>query len=160
MKSEFMAWWQSQTAHPSSLRPSVPICPCAACFNGTGHGEEVFSNPIDPGEVLPLKRDKKNTTSSPISKPQEDKLKTPQSKKPWYKQASSSLVRKPSSASMASDSVPLCSAAASTTTTTQTIRRMSSETLSEEDGKEARQEEERFRSDTVQHVGNFASVYW
>ncbi|KAI1381526.1 hypothetical protein F4677DRAFT_403242 [Hypoxylon crocopeplum] len=125
VKAEFQTWWRSQvTVHPSRLTPSVPICPCAACFNGTGHGQEVFRDPIDPGEILPLRKDKKTaTTTTFIEKPKEDAPKTKQIKKPWYKQAGN-LSRKPSTASMASDLMPLFS-----TSTTQSSRRTSFETL-------------------------------
>ncbi|KAI0831617.1 hypothetical protein F5Y06DRAFT_201423 [Hypoxylon sp. FL0890] len=119
VKAEFQNWWRSQTAHPSRYQPTVPICPCAACFNGTGHGQEVFANPIDPGEVLPPRKDKlKSTTITPVETPKEkqDESKAKPVKKPWYKQARS-LTRKPSSASIASDLVPL--RAASTTQSTR-----------------------------------------
>ncbi|KAI0131278.1 hypothetical protein F4814DRAFT_163474 [Daldinia grandis] len=118
MKAEFQNWWRSQTVHPSRLQPTVPICPCAACFNGTGHGQEVFRDPIDPGEVLPPRR---NTSAAVIEKSKEEGSKTKPVKKLWYKQASS-LARKPSMASVASDLVPLCSAPTAST------RRVSSET--------------------------------
>ncbi|KAI0884710.1 uncharacterized protein GGS22DRAFT_146091 [Annulohypoxylon maeteangense] len=125
-KSEFRDWWRSQTAHPSRLQPTVPICPCAACFNGTGHDQEVSANPIDPGEILPLRKSK-NTASS-IEKPvpqsnEKDATDITPVKKPWYKQATG-LARKPSRASIASDLAPLCS-----TSTTQSSERMSVETL-------------------------------
>ncbi|KAI2473407.1 hypothetical protein F4781DRAFT_190294 [Annulohypoxylon bovei var. microspora] len=111
-KSEFRDWWRSQTAHPSRFQPTVPICPCAACFNGTGHGQEVSCNPIDPGEVLPPRKNKIITTSvgKPVSdsNEKEDSTKATLIKKPWYKQATG-LARKPSRASVASDLAPLCS---------------------------------------------------
>ncbi|KAI2632395.1 hypothetical protein GGR54DRAFT_635157 [Hypoxylon sp. NC1633] len=129
VKSEFKEWWRSQTSiHPSRLTPSVPICPCAACFNGIGHGQEVFRDPIDTGEVLPLRKSKNKTTTSittawpSTKKPKEDRPQIAQVKRPWYKQAGA-LSRKPSSASVASDLTPLCS-----TSTIQTIWRTSSET--------------------------------
>ncbi|KAI1649612.1 uncharacterized protein F4817DRAFT_26505 [Daldinia loculata] len=120
MKAEFQNWWRSQTVHPSRLQPTVPICPCAACFNGTGHGQEVFRDPIDPGEVLPPRS---NTSAAIVEKPREEGSKLKLVKKPWYKQASS-LARKPSMASVASDLVPLCS---TPTTSTQRVS-FSSET--------------------------------
>ncbi|OTA97189.1 hypothetical protein M434DRAFT_392147 [Hypoxylon sp. CO27-5] len=125
-KAEFQNWWRSQTAHPSRYQPTVPICPCAACFNGTGHGQEVFRDPIDPGEILPLKKDKPKSKSTTVEKPKdkEDGSKTNPVKKPWYKQARS-LARKPSTASMASDLVPLWAES-----TTLSTRRTSSETMS------------------------------
>ncbi|KAI1479479.1 hypothetical protein F4774DRAFT_409910 [Daldinia eschscholtzii] len=117
MKAEFQNWWRSQTAHPSRLQPTVPICPCAACFNGTGHGQEIFSNPIDPGEILPPRT---NTSAAVLEKPKKDVSKTKVVKKPWYKQASS-LARKPSMASVASDLVPLRSAPTTQSTATQRV---------------------------------------
>ncbi|OTB05422.1 hypothetical protein M426DRAFT_22013 [Hypoxylon sp. CI-4A] len=127
-KAEFKEWWKSQTTHPSRYQPTVPICPCAACFNGTGHGQEVFANPIDPGEILPMRKTKNTVPSTTFSEKQgennkEETSKTSMAKKPWYKQAGS-LVRKPSTASMASDLVPLRIAS-----TTQSSVRTSSETL-------------------------------
>ncbi|KAI1655786.1 hypothetical protein F4813DRAFT_391361 [Daldinia decipiens] len=118
MKTEFQNWWRSQTAHPSRLQPIVPICPCAACFNGTGHGQEVFRDPIDPGEVLPPRS---NTNAAVVEKSKEEGSKSKPVKKPWYKQANS-LAHKSSMASVASDLVPLCSAPTTST------RRVSSET--------------------------------
>ncbi|KAI1461127.1 hypothetical protein F4805DRAFT_314174 [Annulohypoxylon moriforme] len=107
-KSEFRDWWRSQTAHPSRLQPTVPICPCAACFNGTGHDQEVSANPIDPGEILPPRKSKTTSSSVEKQKPQSDEKDATMInfvKKPWY---ISSLAKKPSRASMASDLVPLC----------------------------------------------------
>ncbi|KAI0850181.1 hypothetical protein F5Y00DRAFT_42930 [Daldinia vernicosa] len=114
MKAEFQNWWRSQTVHPSRLQPTVAICTCAACFNGTGHGQEVFRDPIDPGEVLPPRS---KTSAAVVEKSKEEGSKSKPTKKPWYKQASS-LTRKPSMASVASDLVPLCSAP---TTSTQQV---------------------------------------
>ncbi|KAI1388315.1 uncharacterized protein F4822DRAFT_241951 [Hypoxylon trugodes] len=114
VKSEFKEWWKSQTVHPSRLQPTVPICPCAACFNGTGHDQEVFRDPIDPREV-PLKKKKVAVSTSISEKFTGEKP----LKKPWYK-STNGLTRKPSSASMASDLAPLC--AASTTQSTQSIQ--------------------------------------
>lgn len=129
VKAEFQNWWRSQvTVHPSQLRPSVPICPCAACFNGTGHGQEVFRDPIDPGEILPRRKTKKTPTStSTVEKSKEEGPKMKPVKKPWYKHASS-LTRKPSTSSMASDLLPLCSPPSSSSTA-QSSRRTSIETL-------------------------------
>ncbi|KAI1411682.1 hypothetical protein F5Y13DRAFT_53588 [Hypoxylon sp. FL1857] len=125
VKAEFQNWWRSQTAHPSRYQPTVPICPCAACFNGTGHGQEVFRDPIDPGEVLPLKKEKLRSTTSSVEKPKEKQDGSSKAKssvkKPWYKQAGG-LARKPSTSSMASDLVPLWA-----TSTTRSTRRTSSE---------------------------------
>ncbi|KAI1095449.1 hypothetical protein F5B19DRAFT_441661 [Rostrohypoxylon terebratum] len=123
-KSEFRDWWRSQTTHPSRLQPTVPICPCAACFNGTGHDQEVSANPIDPGEILPPRKSK--TTSASIEKKQapqsnekQDSAKTTTYvKKPWYKPASR-LARKSSRASMASDLAPLCSTSTKNSMSTQ-----------------------------------------
>ncbi|KAI1799395.1 hypothetical protein F4811DRAFT_107133 [Daldinia bambusicola] len=117
MKAEFQNWWRSQTVHPSRLQPTVPICPCAACFNGTGHGQEVFRDPIDPGEVLPPRT---NTSAAVLEKPKKDVSKIKPAKKPWYKQATS-LARKPSMASVASDLVPLRSAPTTQSTATQRV---------------------------------------
>ncbi|KAI1471377.1 uncharacterized protein F4812DRAFT_176736 [Daldinia caldariorum] len=121
MKAEFQNWWRSQTVHPSRLQPTVPICSCAACFNGTGHGQEVFRDPIDPGEVLPPRT---NTSAAILEKPKKDMSKIEAVKKPWYKRATS-LSRKPSMASVASDLVPLRSTPTTQSTATQ---RVSSET--------------------------------
>ncbi|KAI0121571.1 hypothetical protein F4776DRAFT_631473 [Hypoxylon sp. NC0597] len=125
-KAEFQNWWRTQTAHPSRYQPTVPICPCAACFNGTGHGQEVFRDPIDPGEILPPKKEKLKSKTTTVEKPKEkqDGSKTKPVKKPWYKQAGS-LARKPSTASIASDLIPLWAAS-----TTQLTRRTSSEIMS------------------------------
>ncbi|KAI1139657.1 hypothetical protein F5Y05DRAFT_379682 [Hypoxylon sp. FL0543] len=112
VKAEFQNWWRSQTPHPSRYQPTVPICPCAACFNGTGHGQEVFRDPIDPRELPMLKKDKPKSTTKP-----KDTSKARPVKRPWYKQAGGSLARKPSTASMASDMAPLW--AASTTQSTR-----------------------------------------
>ncbi|KAI1210627.1 uncharacterized protein F4807DRAFT_53954 [Annulohypoxylon truncatum] len=118
-KSEIRDWWRTQpTAHPSRLQPTVPICPCAACFNGTGHDQEVSANPKDPGEILPPRKSKATSSSVEKPKPQwnekEDNIKATLVEKTWYKQASG-LARKPSSASMASDLAPLCSASSQRT---------------------------------------------
>ncbi|KAI0381492.1 hypothetical protein F5Y04DRAFT_62454 [Hypomontagnella monticulosa] len=110
MKAELQSWWRSQTVHPSRLQPTVPICPCAACFNGTGHGQEVFRDPIDPGEVLPPRKNKAIIAS--IEKAKENEAKVNTVKKPWYKPASF-LARKPSLSSMTSDLAPLCAASTS-----------------------------------------------
>ncbi|KAI1403764.1 hypothetical protein F4819DRAFT_190479 [Hypoxylon fuscum] len=118
VKSELQSWWRSQTVHQSRLQPTVPICPCAACFNGTGHDQEVFRDPIDPGEVLPLRNDRSTTTTTISAGKPKDEVRCENKlvKKSWYKHAGS-LSRKPSSTSMASDMAPLCSE--STTQSTQ-----------------------------------------
>ncbi|KAI0112244.1 hypothetical protein GGR51DRAFT_508590 [Nemania sp. FL0031] len=36
-RSGFQEWWRAQLDAPRNAT-SGPICPCAACFNGTGHG--------------------------------------------------------------------------------------------------------------------------
>ncbi|KAI2620244.1 hypothetical protein GGS26DRAFT_317764 [Hypomontagnella submonticulosa] len=125
MKAELQNWWRSQTVHPSRLQPTVPICPCAACFNGTGHGQEVFRDPIDPGEVLPPRKKKAVVTTTAAEKSKENGSKLKAFKKPWYKQAGA-LTRKLSTSSMASDLAPLCSASRSSVA--QSTQRVSIDT--------------------------------
>ncbi|KAI0181952.1 hypothetical protein GGR52DRAFT_62009 [Hypoxylon sp. FL1284] len=103
-------WWREQTVHPTRLYPSRSMCPCAACYNGTEPGQEVFRDPINPKEVpwKQVKAPTKATANVPEPKePKEAKAKV--ADKSWYKQARD-LTYKPSRQSMASDMQPLCAA--------------------------------------------------
>ncbi|XXG97711.1 hypothetical protein Hte_004020 [Hypoxylon texense] len=116
VKAELINWWREQTVHPSRMYPSVPVCRCAACFNGTAPGQEVFRDPIDPRE-LPFKQDKRankpTTVFADAEKPKEARTKLV--KKSWYKQQttttttspSHSLTQKPSIETLASETSPL-----------------------------------------------------
>ncbi|KAI0200596.1 hypothetical protein F4808DRAFT_460704 [Astrocystis sublimbata] len=37
-RNGFQEWWRAQINEPRRAPSSAPICPCASCFNGTGHG--------------------------------------------------------------------------------------------------------------------------
>ncbi|KAI1780485.1 hypothetical protein F4818DRAFT_395866 [Hypoxylon cercidicola] len=108
VKAELKNWWREQTVHPSRTYPSMPICRCAACFNGTLPGQEVFRDPIDPRE-LPFKQDRRSDKTivfTNAEKPKEARTKLV--KKSWYKQTNSgSLAQKPSMDSMAAETRPL-----------------------------------------------------
>lgn len=108
VKAELKNWWREQTVHPSRMYPSMPVCRCAACFNGTAPGQEVFRDPIDPRE-LPFKQDKRanktTTFFANAEKPKEVRAKLV--KKSWYRQQQQTLARKPSRESVASETSPL-----------------------------------------------------
>ncbi|KAI1132567.1 hypothetical protein F5Y10DRAFT_260989 [Nemania abortiva] len=37
-RSGFQEWWRAQLDAPRNAASGPSICPCSACFNGTGHG--------------------------------------------------------------------------------------------------------------------------
>ncbi|KAI1765828.1 hypothetical protein GGR53DRAFT_245114 [Hypoxylon sp. FL1150] len=105
-KAEFMNWWREQTVHPSRSYPSQPVCQCAACFNGTAPGQEVFRDPIDPRE-LPFKQKKvshKATAALNAEQPRDARARLV--KKSWSKQTYN-LASKPSMETLATETRPL-----------------------------------------------------
>ncbi|KAI6088996.1 hypothetical protein F4821DRAFT_232711 [Hypoxylon rubiginosum] len=103
VKAEFMNWWREQTVHPSRSYPSQPVCQCAACFNGTAPGQEVFRDPIDPRE-LPFKQKKTSSKTNPsvnAEQPREARAKLV--KKSW----TNNLASKPSMETIATETRPL-----------------------------------------------------
>ncbi|KAI3323676.1 hypothetical protein HD806DRAFT_70770 [Xylariaceae sp. AK1471] len=56
-KSGFQKWWRDQLAESSNASSRSPsICPCASCFNGTGHGSS--ESKISPKRPIVMKRTK------------------------------------------------------------------------------------------------------
>ncbi|KAL7624355.1 hypothetical protein AAE478_005917 [Parahypoxylon ruwenzoriense] len=119
--SQLQKWWRNQVAQAAARRaalPSVPICPCEACFNGDEpcHNTRSFHKEARTG------REAKNTASISVTEKGQSGME--HVKKPSHKQLGR-LLRRPSTTSIASDLAPLCS-----TTTTTTIATTSSTTQS------------------------------